>query len=56
MKHTHCRISRLVCAVISLFIIHQAPVSALENGLARTPPMGWNSWNAFKMDIPFVFQ
>lgn len=20
---------------------------ALENGLARTPPMGWNSWNAF---------
>ena len=22
-------------------------VLALENGLARTPPMGWNSWNAF---------
>jgi alpha-galactosidase len=22
-------------------------VLALENGLARTPPMGWNSWNIF---------
>jgi len=21
--------------------------AALDNGLARTPPMGWNSWNAF---------
>ena len=23
------------------------PMLALENGLARTPPMGWNSWNKF---------
>jgi alpha-galactosidase len=23
------------------------PALALENGLARTPPMGWNSWNHF---------
>jgi hypothetical protein len=22
-----------------------------DDGLARTPPMGWNSWNAFKADI-----
>lgn len=21
--------------------------SALDNGVARTPPMGWNSWNHF---------
>jgi alpha-galactosidase len=21
--------------------------NALDNGLARTPPMGWNSWNKF---------
>jgi alpha-galactosidase len=21
------------------------PLRALENGLARTPPIGWNSWN-----------
>jgi alpha-galactosidase len=24
---------------------------ALENGLARTPPMGWNSWNTFAINI-----
>jgi alpha-galactosidase len=23
----------------------------LENGLARTPPMGWNSWNKFACDV-----
>jgi alpha-galactosidase len=23
----------------------------LDNGLALTPPMGWNSWNAFETDI-----
>jgi alpha-galactosidase len=23
------------------------PASAVANGLARTPPMGWNDWNAF---------
>ena len=22
-------------------------VHALDNGLGRTPPMGWNSWNHF---------
>lgn len=22
-----------------------------DNGLARTPPMGWNSWNAFRVSI-----
>ncbi len=24
---------------------------ALENRLARTPPMGWNSWNHFHCDV-----
>ncbi|MCX4903522.1 ricin-type beta-trefoil lectin domain protein [Streptomyces sp. NBC_00878] len=27
------------------------PAAALENGLARTPPMGWNDWNAFGCDV-----
>jgi alpha-galactosidase len=27
------------------------PVRALENGLARTPPMGWNSWNKFSCNV-----
>ncbi|MEW9534688.1 alpha-galactosidase, partial [Microbispora sp. NPDC049125] len=25
--------------------------SALDNGVARTPPMGWNSWNTFGCNI-----
>ncbi len=27
------------------------PVSGLDNGLALTPPMGWNSWNKFGCDV-----
>jgi alpha-galactosidase len=26
-------------------------VPALDNGLARTPPMGWNDWNAFGCNV-----
>lgn len=26
-------------------------VSALDNGLAKTPPMGWNSWNKFGCNV-----
>jgi hypothetical protein len=26
-------------------------VAALENGLARTPQMGWNTWNYFGCNI-----
>ncbi|WP_370468433.1 NEW3 domain-containing protein [Streptacidiphilus sp. P02-A3a] len=28
-----------------------APAQALDNGLALTPPMGWNDWNAFGCDV-----
>jgi alpha-galactosidase len=28
-----------------------APVIGAANGLALTPPMGWNSWNAFHCDV-----
>ncbi len=28
-----------------------SPAGALENGLARTPPMGWNTWNTFECNI-----
>ena len=27
------------------------PAAPLDNGLARTPPMGWNSWNHFACDV-----
>lgn len=25
--------------------------SQLDNGLGRTPPMGWNSWNKFACNL-----
>jgi alpha-galactosidase len=28
-----------------------ATLPALDNGLARTPPMGWNSWNKFACNV-----
>ena len=35
----------VICVLILIFPL--ATVS-LDNGVARTPPLGWNSWNAFK--------
>jgi alpha-galactosidase len=31
--------------------LEPARVSALDNGVARTPPMGWNSWNKFACNV-----
>ena len=28
-----------------------APARALDDGLARTPPMGFNNWNAFGCEV-----
>src|SRR5271156_1770171 len=33
--------------VIILLVITPVAGRALDNGLAKTPPMGWNSWNKF---------
>ena len=41
----------LVSAVVALFIGSISFSSALENGLGRTPPMGWNTWNRYYCDI-----
>jgi alpha-galactosidase len=39
--------------VTSFVLIASAttPLRALDNGLARTPPMGWNSWNKFACNV-----
>ena len=39
----------LLLAVV--FFCAAAPTWALDNGLARTPPMGWNSWNKFGCNV-----
>ncbi|NII09550.1 glycoside hydrolase family 27 protein [Oleiagrimonas sp. C23AA] len=41
----------LYAAVITLSMCLLAPAHALDNHLARTPPMGWNSWNSFHCDV-----
>ena len=32
-------------------VLRTTSAEALENGVARTPPMGWNSWNTFGCNI-----
>ena len=44
MKNTILLLS--ACLLLAL-----APARALDNGLARTPPMGWNSWNKFGCNV-----
>ena len=39
----------LFLSLFTLFGLSQA--FALDNGVARTPPMGWNSWNKFACDV-----
>ena len=47
---THSRLSfGIVSMVLSLAPLHRT--QALTNGLALTPPMGWNSWNHFACNI-----
>ena len=40
----------LAIAVLGVFIA-AGRLPALDNGLARTPPMGWNSWNKFACNV-----
>jgi alpha-galactosidase len=42
---------KIVLAAAAAAILGAGQVDALDNGLARTPPMGWNSWNCFGPNI-----
>jgi len=41
----------LLLSTFVLIGLAAIPARALDNGLARTPPMGWNSWNKFGCDV-----
>jgi alpha-galactosidase len=43
----------LITAVIAAaaVLVNAAPAAALNNGLALTPPMGWNDWNSFGCNV-----
>ncbi|WP_442929865.1 cellulose binding domain-containing protein [Micromonospora sp. WMMC241] len=58
MRHVARRHRILVTLVAGLLVaagaaaVVRAPdAMALDNGVARTPPMGWNSWNTFGCNI-----
>jgi alpha-galactosidase len=42
---------RIAVAFVLLAALRAEPTQALDNGVARTPPMGWNSWNKFQCDV-----
>ena len=42
---------RVLFASAILTLCAPSAILALENGLVRTPPMGWNSWNKFQCNV-----
>src|SRR4051795_6481329 len=40
-----------VSATTAVGLATAGPAAALGNGLALTPPMGWNDWNAFGCNV-----
>ena len=52
IRRTALLLSVLLTATVSTAVIAGAPpVQALDNGLARTPQMGWNNWNSFGCNV-----
>ncbi|HEV8556193.1 MAG TPA: NPCBM/NEW2 domain-containing protein [Actinophytocola sp.] len=41
----------LVASAVTTILTAPQPAHAWDNGLARTPPMGWNQWNAFGCNV-----
>src|SRR5271154_7380093 len=49
---TNVCISRAVLGIAAIgFLAAAGDLRALDNGLAQTPPMGWNSWNKFACNV-----
>jgi alpha-galactosidase len=41
-----------LCLCVSMAVwLSAGEARSLDNGLAKTPPMGWNSWNKFACDV-----
>jgi alpha-galactosidase len=43
--------NRTLLLVLASFVFAGNIAQALDNGLAKTPPMGWNSWNRFGCNV-----
>jgi len=44
-------LSKMKVILLCLSVIWLAAVSALNNGAARTPPMGWLAWERFRCEV-----
>lgn len=44
-------ITAIAATAVVTSTLSAEPARALDNGVARTPPMGWNSWNTFGCNI-----
>ena len=42
---------RACCCIGIILLVSAVELRALDNGLAKTPPMGWNSWNKFACNV-----
>ena len=42
---------RKALIALAVLLMFSIPSHAWENGLAKTPPMGWNSWNKFACNV-----
>ena len=52
MNRTSClRWFRACCCVAFIAWLSAGELRALDNGLAKIPPMGWNSWNKFACNV-----
>jgi alpha-galactosidase len=43
--------NRTLQFAVASFVFAGSLAHALDNGLAKTPPMGWNSWNKFACNV-----
>jgi alpha-galactosidase len=51
MRHLGLLLALVLVASGATAIAAPPPALAWDNGLARTPPMGWNQWNAFGCNV-----
>jgi alpha-galactosidase len=50
-KDSHKKAQNNFLTLLALFFVFVPHISAHDNGLAKTPPMGWNSWNKFGCNV-----
>ena len=51
MPRKQKRLPVILILSLGLILIAAGSAAGLDNGLAKTPPMGWNSWNRFGCDV-----